>query len=279
MGSMGFSASLTKVANSAANSCVALGAMPEIAAGLAVDPVAHVDPLGRLVRPLAVPGQVLRQVAVRFGRVDAEALQHVDAHLLLPRIDRVALEGGDQLVAADLLSAQADVDVPGLVVDARADELELALLARAEHLGDLLAAVLHAVAQAHRAHLAVFDRRPGVDRHRVGVVEKQRVALGHFVDVAAEVEDDGNVALAVENAAGADRVADALVDAVFERDADIVGIGFEPADAHAAHDVAGALDGPAPVGRGGDPGRQPARRRPCAEAARRYWPGRSRRCR
>ena len=225
-----------------------------------MDPVAHVDPLGRLVRPLAVPGQVLGQVAVRFGRIDAEPLEHVDAHLFLLRIDRVALEGGDQFVAADLLPAKADVDVPGLMVDARADEFQLALFLGAEHLGDLLAAVLHAVAKADRAYLAVFDRRPGIDCHRVGVVEEQRVGLGHFIDVAAEVEDHRNVALAVENSAGADRVADALVDTVFERDADVVGVGFQTANADATHDVTSALDRPAPVGRGRDPRRQAARR-------------------
>ena len=61
-----------------------------------------------------------------LGRVEAEALQDVDPHLLLLRIDRMALEGGDQLVASDRPAAEPDVDVPGLVVDAGADELELA---------------------------------------------------------------------------------------------------------------------------------------------------------
>src|SRR4029077_6948936 len=93
---------------------------------LAMDPIGHVDPLRDLVRPLAVPGEIFRQVAIRFGRVDAEPLEDVDADLLLPGIDRVAFEGGDELVLADLAAAQADVDVPGLVVDARADEFELA---------------------------------------------------------------------------------------------------------------------------------------------------------
>ena len=37
-----------------------------------------------------------------------------------------ALEGGEQLVLADLAAAEADVDEPGLVVDARADEVEFA---------------------------------------------------------------------------------------------------------------------------------------------------------
>ncbi len=36
------------------------------------------------------------------------------------------LEGGDQLVLADLAALDADVDEPGLVVDAGADIVELA---------------------------------------------------------------------------------------------------------------------------------------------------------
>ena len=153
------------------------------------------------------------------------------------------LEGGDQLVLADLAALGADVDEPGLVVDAGADVVEFAVLG-AEHLGDLVGAVLDAVAEADRIDLAIFDRRPGVHRHRVGIVEELRAGLGDLADVLAEVEDDRDVALAVENAAGADRIADALVDAVFQRDADVVGIGLEPADAHAAHDVARARRSP-----------------------------------
>ena len=114
----------------------------------------------------------------------------------------------------------------------------------AEHRGDLVAAVLDAVAEADRVDLAVLDRRPGVHRHRVGVVEEERAGLGDLADVLAEVEDDRDVALAVEDAAGADRVADALVDAVLQRDVDVVGIGLEAADADAADDVARACRAP-----------------------------------
>ena len=57
----------------------------------------------------------------------------------------------------------------------------------------------------------------------------------------------GNRALAVEHAAGADRVADALIDAVLQRDANVVGEGLEAADARAIDDVAGALERTASV--------------------------------
>ena len=45
----------------------ALGRVAQVAAGLAVDPVAHVDPVADLVGALAVPGQVL----ARGGRCDS----------------------------------------------------------------------------------------------------------------------------------------------------------------------------------------------------------------
>ena len=167
------------------------------------------------------------------------------------------LEGGKQLVLADRTPAEADVDVPGLVVDPGADVVEFALVARAEHGRDLVAAVLDAMAEPDGVDLAVFERRPGVHRHRVGVVEEARPGGRHLADVLAEVQDDRDVALAVEDAARADRVADALVDAVFERDADVIGIGLEAADADAADDVVRALERLAAIGGRGDGGGQP----------------------
>ena len=102
------------------------------------------------------------------------------------------------------------------------------------------------------------SRRPGIHRHRVGVVQEAGAAFGDLADIAAEVEDHRDVALAVEDAAGADRVADALVDAVFERDLDVVPVGLQPADPRAVDDVAGAIQRRAAVGGGGNPGRQAA---------------------
>ena len=102
----------------------------------------------------------------------------------------------------------------------------------------------------------MLERGPGHHRHRVGVVEEQRVGLGDLADVVAEVEHRRDAALAVHDAAGADGVADALVDAVLQRDADVVGEGLEAADADAVHHVAGAGQRLAAVGGGGDLRRQ-----------------------
>jgi hypothetical protein len=160
----------------------------------------------------------------------------------------MCLEGGDEFVLADLAAVETDIDEPCLVVDAGADVVELPVPG-AENFGDLLGPVLDAVAETDRVDLAVFDRRPGVHRHRVGIVEELGAGLSHLADVLAEIQDHRNVALAVEDAAGADRVADALVDAVLQWNANIVGIGLEAADAHAADDVARTFQRLAAVGR------------------------------
>src|SRR5262249_13877716 len=99
------------------------------------------------------------------------------------------------------------------MVDAGADELELAR-AGAEDRGDLLAAMLDTVAESNGVDLAVVDRGPGIHGHGVSVVQELRPGLGDLANVAAEVEDDRNVTLPIENAAGADGVTDTLVDAI-----------------------------------------------------------------
>jgi hypothetical protein len=136
------------------------------------------------------------------------------------------------------------------VVDAGADDVHLAH-GHAQRAGDLAVAVLDAVAEAHGAH-ARIERGPGHHGHGVGVVEQQRALLGHLPDVAAEVEHGGDAALAVEDAARADRVAHALVHAVLERNADVVGESLQAPDAHHVHDVARARESLAAVRRGGD---------------------------
>ncbi|MCY1299151.1 hypothetical protein D9M70_486680 [compost metagenome] len=105
------------------------------------------------------------------------------------------------------------------------------------------------MAETDRVDLAIFDRRPGVHRHRVGIVQELRTRFCDRADILAEIENDGNVALAVEDAAGADRIADALVDAIFQRNADVIGIGFQTADANAADDVARTFQRLQPIGR------------------------------
>ena len=79
---------------------------------------------------------------------------------------------------------------------------------------DLPVAALDAVAQADGVHAAVLVAGPGIHGHRVAVVQEERIRAGQLADVAADVQQRGNGALAVHDAAGAERVADALIDAV-----------------------------------------------------------------
>src|SRR5690606_38594760 len=110
------------------------------------DPVAQVDPLADLVWSFAVPGQIFGKMPVALGGIEAETLEHIDPELLLFRIDRMTLEGCNQLVLADFPPVYAEVDIPGLVVDAAADIVEL-LVSDTEHLCNLVGSVLHAMAQ------------------------------------------------------------------------------------------------------------------------------------
>ena len=112
--------------------------------------------------------------------------------LLLLRIDRMPLERGDQLVALDLAAAKriSTYQVWWLMPE-QINSSSAAVLCT-EHARDLPPAVLHAVAEADGIDLAVFDRRPGVHRHRVGVVEQLGAGLADLADVPAEIEERRN---------------------------------------------------------------------------------------
>ena len=160
----------------------------------------------------------------------------------------MALVGGQQL-AGHVLAVVAELHVPGLVVDAGGDDVQL-LLRHAQHLRDLAVAALHAVAQADRLHPPVVVGGPGEHRHRVGVVEQAAAGLRHLADVAADAEDHGDATLPVHHAAGRQGVAHALVDAVAQRHVDVGGERLDAADPHRAEHVASARYGLAAVGGG-----------------------------
>ena len=97
-----------------------------------------------------------------------------------------------------------------------------------DHAGDLAVPPLHPVAQPDGSDPPVGVAGPGVHRHRVGVVQEQRTRLGDLANVPADVQQRGDGALAVHDAPGADGVADALIDAVLQRDLDVEFEGFQP---------------------------------------------------
>lgn len=138
--------------------------------------------------------------------------------------------------------------MPGLVVDARADKIHLAGVLCTERARDLTPAVLYAVAKADSIDLAMFDGGPRVHRHWVGVVEHLGAGFADLPDVPAEIEERRNRALPVHDAAGADRVADTLIDAILQRYLDVGREGLEATDANAVDDIARSFESLAALG-------------------------------
>ena len=101
--------------------------------------------------------------------------------------------------------------------------------------------------------------RPAVGGHRVDVVEQQRAGRDR-VEVGAQVEQDRDRAQRAEHAAGTERVAHALLDAVAPWNLDVAAVGVEAALLEGGHDVARARDRLAAVERRLDPRGQAARR-------------------
>jgi hypothetical protein len=56
------------------------------------------------------------------------------------------------------------------MIDPAADVFDVVRVFGTERVGDLPPAVLHAVAETDCIDLAVANRRPGIHRHRIGVV-------------------------------------------------------------------------------------------------------------
>ncbi len=73
----------------------------------------------------------------------------------------------------------------------------------------------------------VVDGCPSVHRHWVGAVEKMRFRRRDLANILAEVEHHRDRPLPVKDAAGANRIAHARVDAILQGNADIVSEGRE----------------------------------------------------
>ena len=236
--------------------CTDLLAVAQVAAGLAVDPFGLVDPPADAFGPLAVPGQILAEVAVAFGAVVDEASEHVDADLFCPGIFGVGLEHIEQALG-EVFASPEGPGAPGLVVDCREDGGHFAAVHAdgegqapfgaggwcagrsvvgweapgllgpdLDAVGDLPVRVLHAVAEVSGGRAAVACGGPGVHGHGVGVVHEEAAGSGEAADVVADFEDERNGPLCLHEAAGAERVAYALVYAILEGDFNIEGKGI-----------------------------------------------------
>ena len=214
------------------------------------------NPIGDLARALAIPGQVFGEVAVGFGAEIAEAAYYVHAHFFAPANRRVRLEQRQQ-VRRPIAAIEQHLDVPRLMVDASGDDVHVGLpntpvagvFVRAvavdvalEQPRQQVVAALHAVAKADGLHVAVIQRRPGVHGHWVGVVE-QHMTGSVALDLLAKFQNHRHRALSVEQAAGTDGVADALIDAVFQRDFHVRAETLQAADPRRVDDVIHTIEG------------------------------------
>ena len=157
------------------------------------------------------------------------------------------------------------LDEPRLVVEPGGDHVHFIAVQRGilgnhallfgPHLnaaGDLPVRALHAVAQAHRLYAAVLIAGPGVHRHGVRVIDKQRPRLGHFADILAKIEQCGDGALCVHDAARADGIAHALVHAILQGDIYVELEGLQPTLTDHRDHVVAAIHCRSPVERGSE---------------------------
>ncbi len=217
-------------------------------------------------------------MAGALGDEGAEVQAHVLAHevgLLVGALLRIApvlhvgavegcdarralgLGGGE--IAGEFFAQTRGVEVhapvlelgePGEVVDAGALPIHLVV----GHVGILreqVAGALHAVAEADDGHGRHAAGRGAHHGHGVGVVEHDGLRT-QALAVAQHGEKHRDGAQRLEETARTDGVADALVDAVFERDVVVVAHALETADLDAVHDVVGALQHLGAVRRGDD---------------------------
>ena len=147
-------------------------------------------------------------------------------------------------------SAMLQPQEPRHMVDARAfiDDFAFGNVGVAR---DQVERGLHAVAQTHIADAGI-RQRPANRRHGIDIIEQQRVRAA-FPHIRGQRAHDRDGAQRTENAAGAERVADALIHAVAHGNFHIGLIGGQPADLKRADDKIRAAQRLAAVGgqRGG----------------------------
>ena len=153
----------------------------------------------------------------------------------------MSLEGGKKLLQHGF-PMMADGYVPGLVVDSCTNEIEL-ISGNAKYFGDLLLTVNLTVAQADGFYLAVLVAGPRSHGVWIGIIEHDGAGGSYFPDVFAEVQHGGNDTLSIHDSADAERVADTLVNTVFQRYLNISFKPFQSTNADTVNDISGILKG------------------------------------
>ena len=172
------------------------------------------------VGALAEPGIVFAVVARRLGHIIAQRQEHFVAHDFLVVHFRPLGDGlADERIR--VLAIDAEIQIEGLVVDARAGVRHVFVL-RADPLGQHGSGALHAVAQA-AGHDVRIRALYGAAKHGhgVGIVEVHG-AGAIAVDIRGDLHNGVNRAQIAENAAGAARVAHVGVHAILLGDENVV---------------------------------------------------------
>ena len=195
---------------------------------------------------LAEIGEVFGEMAGRFGHEIAELAEDFAADLFVGVVFRLLNAFAQNRI--EVFSMMLELDEPRHVVDARACVVDF-FFGNARVARQQVKRRLDAVAEADDFYAAVRDG-PAHGRHGIDVVEHQRVGA-EFAHVLRHIPHDGQRAQRAEDAARRERVADALVHAVFERDVDVGFVCAETADFERADDVVRVFQGFAAVRRDG----------------------------
>jgi len=83
-------------------------------------------------------------------------------------------------------------------------------------------AVLHTVTKANCGHLTILVTSPGNHGIGVSVVEHDATFCGHFLNILTELKDLGYPPLTVHDPTRAEGVPHTLVDAIFQRDLNVL---------------------------------------------------------
>ena len=159
--------------------CPAFRTYTQIAARLAINPAGEVNPVHDFAWTLAIPREVFREVAIRFGAVVAEAFKDIDADFFRLRILGMPCE---QLVhqGNKINALPRGLDAPCLVINTAEHEVDIlpgdclifiedvvCLRPVFNALGYLVLCTLNAVTEAHGANASIFFSRPCQHTHRV----------------------------------------------------------------------------------------------------------------
>ncbi len=147
----------------------------------------------------------------------------------------------------DVLAVVLALEEPRHVVDA-GDPVVQFLPRDIDVFGDRLGGVGHAMTESDRLDLGRLRHRPADDRHRVGVVQQERVRT-YVLHVAGDLEHRRDRSQSPEDAARAQRIADRLLDAVSLGDPDLVLERLAASDVDHVEDVVRALERLPTVGR------------------------------